>query len=50
MSLLRPADARRGTLEWVRALEIIESGVEGPLFSHFLKNVTANGHVPIDEG
>lgn len=39
-----------GTVEWVRTLEIIESGVEDPFFSHFLKiGVTANGYVPIGE-
>jgi len=39
-----------GTLEWVRTLEIIDSGVDDPIFSHFLKlGMTLNGYVPIGD-
>lgn len=39
-----------GTVEWVRTLEVIDSGVEDPIFSHFLKlGLTANTYVPIGD-
>lgn len=39
-----------GTLEWVRTLDIIDTSVEEPFFSHFLKlGVTANGYIPIGD-